>query len=190
MFHAELRQFPYVARAFNLNAEEFEARILGPWVRGEAVLWDDRRWLPEKARLTIFEAPELSGEKMGLGRGWANVTRAGSDVTATLVGEARARLRADPALRSLKLELLELSREQRVELVTAVRLASNAAPQTTLSARLGLAERAVWELLHENELELLDEHGAPVEPDHWRPLLLRWESWSEGILRVRAREAR
>ena len=73
MFHLELRQFPHVARAFNLSREELERRFVGPWVSGQAIDQDDRRWSPEKARLTILEGPELRLEEIGLGRGWANL---------------------------------------------------------------------------------------------------------------------
>ena len=40
MFHVELRQFPHVARMFNLSREELEARILGPWLAGRELELD------------------------------------------------------------------------------------------------------------------------------------------------------
>jgi len=59
MFHVELRQFPHLARAFNLTGEELQERIVAPWVAGEMVDWGDQRWAPERARLTIYEGPRL-----------------------------------------------------------------------------------------------------------------------------------
>ena len=59
VFHVQFRQFPNVARAFNLTREELDSRILGPWARGEPIQWSDRRWSPERAKLTIYEGPEL-----------------------------------------------------------------------------------------------------------------------------------
>ena len=32
VFHVELRQFPHVARVFNLSREELDARFARPWV--------------------------------------------------------------------------------------------------------------------------------------------------------------
>ncbi len=87
MFHVELRQFPHQTRAFNLTREQLDARILRPWVSDGAVELDDRRWSSERAKLTVYEGPELSPDQLGLGRGWANVTRAGEDVTARVLAE-------------------------------------------------------------------------------------------------------
>jgi len=90
VFHVELRQFPHVARAFNLSREQLEARIVGPWLAGTAVRWDERRWEPDRARLTIYDAPELRPDQIGMGRGWGNVTKSGQEVTATLLERAAA----------------------------------------------------------------------------------------------------
>ncbi len=73
MFHVELRQFPHQARAFNLTRDQLEARILGPWVSGGSIELDDRHWLPDRARLTIYEGPHLAPDQLGMGRGWQNV---------------------------------------------------------------------------------------------------------------------
>ena len=75
MFHVELRQFPHVARAFNLSAEELEARILRRWRGGTELELQDRLWDPRRAKLTVYEGRELEISEIGLGRGWANVTR-------------------------------------------------------------------------------------------------------------------
>src|SRR5436305_6560373 len=95
MFHAQLRQFPNVAQSFNLSRAELESRILVPWAAERPVLLDDLRFGPEKAKLTVYEGPRLAPEQMGLGRGWANVTRSGQDVTARLLEEVRAALAPD-----------------------------------------------------------------------------------------------
>ncbi|MGB8879441.1 MAG: hypothetical protein WCD11_24215, partial [Solirubrobacteraceae bacterium] len=103
MFHVELRQFPHQTRAFNLTRQELDARILGPWVSGGRVELDDRRWTSDRARLTIYEGPVLTGDQLGLGRGWANVTRQGEDVTERLLAEAAH----PPPVAELKRELVE-----------------------------------------------------------------------------------
>src|SRR5204863_2643722 len=64
VFHVELRQFPNVARSFNLSESELHARVVGPWVAERPLELDDRRWSPDKARLTIYEGPRLAPEEI------------------------------------------------------------------------------------------------------------------------------
>ena len=125
MFHVELRQFPHQARAFNLTREELNARILAPWVAGAAVELDDRRWLPERAKLTIYEGPELAPEDLGMGRGWGNVTRDGAEVTARLLDEVAH----PPPVAELKRELLDRCADGAIPLHRLVDLAGERYPQ-------------------------------------------------------------
>jgi glyoxylase I family protein len=81
VFHVELRQFPHTARAFNLSRERVHAQIVIPWVRGDMVEVDLQKFAPERAKLKIYEGPELQTGDMGMGRGWQNVMRRGEDVT-------------------------------------------------------------------------------------------------------------
>src|ERR1700722_19070890 len=81
VFHVELRQFPHTARTFNLSATEPRARFTGPWAVGALVDFDDRRWAPDRSKITIYESRPLRPEEFGIGRGWPNVTRLGEDVT-------------------------------------------------------------------------------------------------------------
>jgi len=173
MFHVELRQFPHQARAFNLTREELNARILAPWVAGAAVELDDRRWLPERAKLTIYEGPELAPEDLGMGRGWGNVTRDGAEVTARLLDEVAH----PPPVAELKRELLDRCADGALPLHRLVDVAGERYPQARVSERLALCEQAVWELLHESAV-LLARAGAPVARDDWQALLLSWATWS------------
>lgn len=173
MFHVELRQFPHQTRSFNLTRAELDARIVGPWVAGVPVELDDRRWAPDRARLTIYEGPALTGDQLGLGRGWANVTREGEDVTARLLAEAAH----PPAVGELKRELMaRLAVDGPVALPSVVELVGERYPQARVSERLALCEQAVWELLHEGALELTHD-GAPVARDDWQAVLIDWEAW-------------
>ncbi len=174
MFHVELRRFPHVARAFNLTREQLDERFVRPWVAGAAVELDERSWEPAKARLTIYEGAEVRGEEMGMGRGWATVTRGGEDVTARVLDEGRA------SVARFKETLVGRGR---VSLSEVVALAGEGHAQARASDRLALAERAVWELLHEGRLSLSGPDG-PLERGQWAPVLLRWESWSEDALVV------
>ena len=172
MFHVELRQFPHQARAFNLTREELDAKILRAWAAGVAVEYDDRRWPPDRAKLTIYEGPALRPDEMGLGRGWANVTRSGSDVT--------ERLLADPgegsSVEELKRAILAACEGGAIALGQLVDLAGADRAGSRASERLERAEQAVWELLHQGRVSLL-RHGAPVAREQWQPALLAWASW-------------
>ena len=192
MFHIELRRFPHVARAFNLAEDQLQARIVLPWVQGTSIEFDDRRWSAERTRLTIYEAPELAEADRGLGRGWANVTRDGKDVTDALLEAARRRvLESSPeaSLPHVKAALLADATAGPVTLPEAVALVEQPAGRLA-SERLALAERAVWELLHEGRLTMLrGDSEVPVAAEQWRSLLLSWQAWTDPAAGLRLRAA-
>jgi hypothetical protein len=140
------------------------------------VALEDREWEPARSKLAIYEGPEVPPADRGLGRGWATVTRAGEDVTARVLEEARG------SVERFKAELLT---HGRLTLREVVALAGESHPHARVSDRVALAERAVWELLHEGRLAL---EGA-AERDQWGPVLLRWESWSDESVAVAPRAA-
>ncbi len=177
MFHVELRQFPHVAREFNLSAEELHARIVGPWAAGQVVALGERKWAPERARLTIYEGPQLRPDEIGMGRGWSNVTRGGHDVTARVLTEAQRGGASPDELADLKVRLLEACRSGIIEVRESMHLAGALSPGRRVSERLALAEQAVWELLHTGDLRMLED-GEEVERDRWQPLLLAWSTWT------------
>jgi hypothetical protein len=170
VFHVELRRFPHVARAFNLKEEELQARIVLPWVRGAAVQLQDRRWTPDRARLTIYEGPEIAAENRGLGRGWSTVTRDSQNVTARMIAAAGELV---PQVSGLKRALLAAPAP-----VQLSEVASLAGPAGRPSERLAAAEQAVWELLHEGRGSLTLA-GARVQREEWESVLLRWETWAD-----------
>lgn len=176
VFHLELRQFPHVARAFNLTREELDLRFARPWVSGSPVVHEDRRWTPEKARLIIFEGPELRIEDMGLGRGWANVGRTSNDVTETVLAEAQRGAEGRSTVAMFKDTLGHAARVS-ITLSEVMELVAAEYPAWRVSERLALAEQAVWEMLHQERLTLSDLDG-PIDPEHWQPTLLRWASWT------------
>jgi hypothetical protein len=172
VFHVELRQFPHQARAFNLTRDELEARILRPWTSGGAIELDERRWSPERARLTIYEGPRLADDQLGMGRGWGNVTRQGEDVTARLLAEVAH----PPPVAELKQEVLERAAYGPVPIGRLVELTRERYPQSRVSERISLCEQAVWELLHEGGLQLV-RGGSAVAGEEWQAVLLSWEAW-------------
>jgi hypothetical protein len=170
VFHVELRRFPHVARAFNLGEQELQIQIVLPWVRGMGVQLQDRTWTPDRARLTIFEGPELAVENRGLGRGWSSVTRDGQNVTARMIAAAGELV---PQVSGLKRALLAAPAP-----LPLSEIASLAGSAGRPSERLAAAEQAVWELLHEG-LGSLTLSGAQVQREEWEAVLLRWETWAD-----------
>jgi hypothetical protein len=160
-----VRQFPNVARAFNLSRDQLEARIAGPWRAGRPVELHDRRWDPQKARISVYEGRPLAPEELGLGRGWGNATRTAQEVTERV-------LAAPSPVEGFKAELPE-----RIALTDVVGLAGARYPAARVSERLALSEQAVWELLHERRARLT-RSGRPLGHQDWAVVLLRWDAWT------------
>lgn len=179
VFHVELRQFPNVARSFNLTRTELDARILGPWVAERPVELDDRRWSPAKARLTIYEGPELRSEDMGLGRSWGNVTRSSTEVTERVLEEAAAVVVPDSlaSVEAFKSELAGYTDDRALALHEIPALAGRRHPGARASEQLALAERSVWELLHQRRVRIL-RGDVEVGEDEWQQILLDWQMWT------------
>ena len=152
------------------------ARFVMPWIRGAAITLDDRRWSQDKkTRLTVYDAPPIAPEQRGLGRGWSTVTRAGEDVTKTVLDRAAKVIAPPVPLAELKAKLAAAAHGGPIPAREAVAMAGG---RGRTSERLALAEQAVWELLHEGQLSLADADG-PVGSDRWESLLLAWETWSD-----------
>jgi Arc/MetJ family transcription regulator len=188
VFHIQLRQFPNVSREFNLEQAELETRILRPWLAGEMVRSGERRWAPERAKLTIYEGPRLGPEDIGMGRGWPNVTRTSVDVTAQLLSvvvrrpSAPTEAAAVPSASGDELErckqlILARAANGSFEIRECVRLAEAVRLGARASERLALAEQAVWELLHTGGVELAGEDGSALDRGAWQEALLDWETW-------------
>jgi hypothetical protein len=154
VFHLELRQFPHQTREFNLTREQLEARVVAPWVRGQAFELGDRQWVPDRAKLVIYEGRALATEEIGMGRGWSNVTRSGEEVTARMLDEARTAAESPPALEALKRELLARSSQASFGMGQVLALAAELEPRLSPPQRLELAGRAIWELLQDERLKL------------------------------------
>lgn len=178
VFHVELRQFPHQTRAFNLTREEIDERILRPWVAGERVELNDRRWAPDRATLAIYEAPVLDVADMGLGRGWQNVTRTGRDVTDQLLTESRATGDDVPTAQDFKVEIAARAAAGQLPMSGIVELAGEWYPQSRVSERIALCERVVWELLHSVPVTLT-RGDDPIPAYEWQPLLLTWGTWTD-----------
>ena len=192
MFHVEFRKFPHVACTFNLSERELMSKILVPWTQGAVVDMGERKWQPQVTKLTIFEGPELRPDEMGMGRGWQNVTRKGEEVTQRLLDGAQARAAAggnamgSDALVAFK-DVLEAQCEaNRLAIYQVLWLANSRHPEWRVRERLALAERAVWELLHEGRVRMVRRVAGDDGPSHvdtekeeWGKALLTWSSWTD-----------
>ncbi|HEY2438347.1 MAG TPA: hypothetical protein VGH93_14290 [Solirubrobacteraceae bacterium] len=154
MFHVELRQFPHQARAFNLTVEELQARIISPWAAGQPVQLQDRRWDPARAKLAVYEGREMATDEIGMGRGWATVTREGDEVTERVLEDARQALRSPPALDELKAEILTRADQTPVSMALLLDVVAQVQSDLSATERVDLARRAIWELLEDGSLEL------------------------------------
>lgn len=160
MFHVELRQFPHVAREFNMDREQLDARVVAPWVRGQLVVLGDRKWAPERAKLVIYEGRALAPDEIGMGRGWGNVTKSADDVTARVLAEARGTVLEPPALETLKAEILARSAEGPLTMPRVLDLAGELRSDLSATERVELAARAIWELLQDGSLALARPLGG------------------------------
>lgn len=176
MYHLELRQFPHVARVFNLTRDELEARFVRPWVGGVMIEHDDRRWAPERSKLKILEGPELRPDEMGMGRGWAAAARSGTDVTDAVIAQARRGAEARPEVEALKDAIAEVA-SRSLGFQDVVALAAAAHPHWRASQQLELAEQAVWEMLHQGSLAMT-VGGDVVARERWQPVVLSWATWA------------
>ena len=176
VYHLELRQFPHAARAFNLDRETLDTRFLKPYVAGDPIEYEDRRWPPEKTRVTVLEGPPLDPTELGLGRGWGNATKRGEDVTKQVLAEIDRGADARPEVESLKDAIAEVARVP-ITFPDAVALAAAKQPLWRASEQLSLAEQAVWELLYQGRVEMREGDEA-VERERWQPIVLRWSTWA------------
>ncbi|MHB8690605.1 MAG: hypothetical protein ACYDHH_05110 [Solirubrobacteraceae bacterium] len=184
MFHVECTESVNQGRRFNLSREKLDAEFLRPWAAGRTVEIDETEYRPEKGRLRVIEAPELTIAELGLGRGWQTVEKNGQDVTAQVMGEARAGTPPAPqssdAVKEFKAAVLGACSLEPRPLGDIVRLAAVRYPTGRASECLALAEQSVWELLHRQKLALhIDADSEPVPTERWQELLLAWDSWTK-----------
>jgi hypothetical protein len=175
VFHVELKQRPNTSRAFNLTAEELGQRFLAPLRAGQTVTYDEREWEPDKTRLTIYEGRALGPEEIGMGRGWQNVMRSGTEVTEQMLSAAPARVERPAEVDRLKERVLGRLTAGPQTLAEVVEMADQLLPEARPSQRLSLAELTVWELLHEGTVELSGVAGR----EEWQRVLLGWEAWRQ-----------
>lgn len=159
-----------------MSEDDLRSRYIAPWLSGVPINLSDRQWTADKkTRLTIYEGPAIAAEDRGLGRGWSSVTRGGEEVTARFLEDARKTMAPPTSLAELKVSLAAAAERGPVSPSEAVALAGR---RGRASERLAVTEQAVWELLHEGRLMLV-EAGEPVGNERWESVLLAWEAWAD-----------
>jgi hypothetical protein len=176
VYHLELRQFPHTARVFNLERAEVDIRFVRPWVKGEMIDHDERRWPPERTRLKILLGPTVRLDELGLGRGWGQATKDSEDVTDAVIAQAERGAQARPEVEALKENVVQAA-GQVIRFGAVAALAGVAHPGWRASEQLSLAEQTVWELLHQQRLMMLAD-GEPVPREGWQEVVLRWSTWT------------
>jgi len=176
VYHLELRAFPHTARAFNLDRATLDTRFLKPFVAGDPIDYEDRTWPPEKTRLTVLEGPAVGQSDRGLGRGWGLATKQGEDVTKQVLAEINRGADARPEVEFLKDAIAEVARTP-ITFPDAVALAAARRPLWRASEQLSLAEQAVWELLHQGRVQMLEDDET-VDRERWQPIVLLWSTWA------------
>jgi hypothetical protein len=185
VYHFELKQGFNVIRQFNLSRPDLERLILVPWSQRNDIELDDKLWIPSRCKLKVLRGPLLEDRDRGLGRGWTTAQRAGEDVTdemlgaTTAAGTTAAARGGDPAVEAFKDDVVTSCTGQPVALASVATMAAERNPRARVSEVLALAERAVWELLHQERIALFtpDDLGAAAK-NRWQPVLLAWKSWS------------
>src|SRR5262249_47940544 len=128
---------------------------------------------------------ELPLERMGMGRGWGNVQRSGTDVTERVLRQARVQTSRHPALDRLEERLAGRLSVGAIPIAGVIALADRLMGGR-LSERLAVAELAVWEMLHQGRACLLED-DVVVGQERWQELLLRSDSWLRGGVCIESR---
>lgn len=178
-YHVELKAFPNVARAFNLDRATLDRQFARPFAAGEPIEYADRRWAADRTTLTVYEAEPVSAAGRGLGRGWGEVTRRGREVTEAVLAEAHRGAHPRPELEGFKAGIAEVAAgREGIALTDVIALAAAAQPGWRASQQLGLAEQGVWEMLHQGRLEMVAANGMVIAGEAWQAIVLNWAQWS------------
>lgn len=85
MFHIRLARFPLRQKdVTNLDGSTLLDVFVNPWLAGDPIIWDGRRYAASNTKLTIYEGPALTTFQNGFGA-WLKVVELGEDVTDALL---------------------------------------------------------------------------------------------------------
>jgi hypothetical protein len=197
-YHIELRQFPHNFCRFNLDEQQLRS-IVEPWSAGRPVELGERKWDPQRAKLTILDGRRIANTQLTMGRGWSVAKRQSKDVTGQVLAAVEERpsgaelatsdspSAGNPA-DSLALEVLSSLADAPATLSEVWRLAADRSPGSSAAESLALAERALRSLLRSRLIILVPPGPAPPDPgagpdgglapDRIEELLRAVDSWT------------
>jgi hypothetical protein len=184
MYHLELRMGIDQARAYNLTEADLHTRFITPLTSGRTIEYGDKEWIADKTRVSVFEAPQLRPDQIAMGRGWPNVQKNGQDVTERVLAAVQRTGAANSTSAALKDRLLGRLSAGSVTLSEVLTLAGEMSKGERFSQQAAVAEMAVWDLLHQDEL-VLESGGLPVPETEWQWLLMDHRAWVDADPEVR-----
>lgn len=180
-FHVELKDGREIVRAFNLSAADVESQFIAPLRAGAVFSFQDKQFEPRKAQLIVVEGPHLAPGELGLGQGWTNAVKRGSDVTQRFLSATGAQQPPSLTLElsgRLKERILGRLAAGPLPLADSLGLTADLLGGHRVSERLAAVELAVWELLHGGQLDLhARAGGAPLTNERWEAVVLDPASW-------------
>jgi hypothetical protein len=180
-FHVELRDQRDVVRMFNLDAESVERQFVMPLRIGVNFMIEDKEFVPRKARLIVMEGQHLAPGELGLGQGWTNAVKRGTDVTQRFLSATGAQPPSDLTMEMagrLKERILGRLAAGPLPLGEGIGLTGDLLTGHRVSERLAAVELAVWELLHARTVALhFTADEGPLEQDQWQAVLLDPATW-------------
>ena len=176
VYHLELRQFPHTARVFNLERAELDTRFVRPWVQGEMIDHDERRWAPERTRLKILNGPAVRLDELGLGRGWGQATKDSEDVTDAVLAEAQRGAQARPEVEALKEQVVQAA-GQLLSFGAVAALAGAAHPGWRASEQLRSPSRPCGSCCTRSGWRSWPA-ASRWRRERWQEVVLRWSTWA------------
>ena len=176
VYHVQLRQRRNTASVFNLSRDDVRNRFVTPMVTDRVFDFAEKQWNPRETRLTVLEGRQLRPDELGLGRGWPNALRVATDVTDRFLSDGRVTgPQIDPVMR-LEDRIAGRLSAGPLPLGELLGMTAELMAGRTVSERLAVCERTVWESLHRGGRGLqLD--GSPLAPDAWQAQLLDVDAW-------------
>ena len=180
-FHLELKDGREIVRAFNLSEEDVRRQVILPLRAGVSFTYQEKDFEPRKARLVVMEGDHLAPGMLGLGQGWTNACKLGTDVTQRFLSEG-----GGSASPGVTLEISGRLRERLLGRLAAgplalgdgVGLTTDLLEGHRVSERLAAVEIAVWEMLHSGAIDLApDAESAPLGADQWESVVLDPATW-------------
>jgi hypothetical protein len=181
VFHVQIHEGHDSVRAFNQSAADLRSKVIEPWRRGDVIELGDMRWSPGRGELEILEGRRLRPDEISMGRGWNSARKTAQDVTeAILAGNAGTASAGADAVVAFKERVLAQCAGGRIGVHQVVWLANAEYPAAVVSERIALAERAIWELLHQGRLRIFAARSIEAaDPADWQRILLDWATWAD-----------